>query len=429
MYCEYCGAKLVDGSRFCMGCGARLGEGVQAAAHPQATQPQATPTQPTQAMPMPAAQYYQQPVQPAQPAVGAIPAQASTAFKKKTGAIIAIVAIVIVALLGAGMAIALGGGLLFNKSLPKTVQEPTSVDTPVTSPDEPDEPKDEPEDGPEVSGVVITQVSFDIEAQDYVEGSRVPIHVEGTADSGKKYNEIAYFSIPAKSDEYFELEDGSYTIALLASPISGDGHIYEYDVTSYEVTLTAGADGADSATTALPLELMSVDPAYVTDEDIEDAYQWVLKDDECADIADDLREAAYELRDRSGSNQTGPASSPSVDESDHFLETEWFYVDLPEIWEGNLTYEYKGDNEWYFSGGLRDAQGNGGGSASIKVYDGNGYPKGYEVEYGIETLIGYSRDADGNYVGVFAKDIAGGTIFDLFGFGGDYPTITVKNPV
>ena len=423
MYCEYCGAKLVDGSRFCMRCGGRLGEGAWAATQPQATQaatqPQATQPQETQAMPMTAARYYQQ---PSQPAAGAIPAQADPSPKKNTGAIIAIVAIVIAVLLALAVAVALGSGLFSKKSLPKTVQEPTSVDTPAPEPDE-------PEDESEVPSVVITQVSFDIEAQDYVEGSRVPIHVEGTADSGKKYNEIAYFSIPAKSDEFFELEDGSYTIALLGSPIAGDGHIYEYDVTSYEVTLSAGADGADSATTALPLELMSVDSAFVTDEDIEDAYQWALKDDECADIADELREAAYELRDRSGSNQTGPASSAGEGESDHFLETEWFYVDLPEIWEGNLTYEYHGDNEWYFSGGLRDAQGNGGGSASIKVYDGNGYPEGYEVEYGIETLIGYSRDADGNYVGVFAKDIAGGTIFDLFGFGGDYPTITVKNPV
>ena len=125
-----------------------------------------------------------------------------------------------------------------------------------------------------------------------MDSSRLPVQISGTTAAGEDYSHLFYFSSDAEVSEPIELEDGTYSVAVAGSPISSTGIVYDFDSAHDEVTLDAANDAQARSVT---LDLVPIDALYVTDEQIEAAYQWAAADDACEN-AEALRQAAYNRR-------------------------------------------------------------------------------------------------------------------------------------
>ena len=419
MNCSTCGANIPDGSKFCSECGATVMDLTQALAQVA----EATGVTETQfiapATPSPEASYDSLGADYMTPAMEPAP-------KKNTPLIAAAVAL-IVALIALGAVIAWKTGLFDRTPTPASTPEPAPVE--------------------HVLGK--TKVSFSINAPYYDEpGSRLRLEVAGTTAEGKTVN-ITVFVTPNASDpETIELEDGAYTYQATGSPISANGVIYDYGDIEGSFTLNAGEDKEETLP-SIEVELAPIDPLEVADEQIEAAVESAAGDEACAGSAEELGQAAAQLRDeyvkaaeeeaariaaeeaarqaaeeeaarRAAEEAAIGASSP--------LNTEWFYIDnVPDGWTFDITQ--LSDTEWDVQAeyGHPDEPGNGG-QARIKVDPGNGFPEGYMPQGAYEeTLIGTSLGSDGLYYHIYAKGVAGGTVIDQSGMYG--ATITIKNPV
>ena len=127
------------------------------------------------------------------------------------------------------------------------------------------------------------------------DGSRIPIQITGTTATGESYSQPYFISVIDDENEPIELEDGTYSVTVVGSPISSSGIVYNFDNASDEVTLDAANDAQAGSVT---LGLEPVQALYVTDEQIEAAYEWAAADGACAN-ADALRQAAYDRRTQS----------------------------------------------------------------------------------------------------------------------------------
>ena len=124
------------------------------------------------------------------------------------------------------------------------------------------------------------------------DGSRIPIQITGTTATGEEYSHLFYLSMAGEVSEPIELEDGVYSVVVAGSPISSTGIVYNFDNAYDEVTLDAANDVQARSVT---LDLEPIEALFVTDEQIEAAYQWAAADDACEN-ADALRQAAYSRR-------------------------------------------------------------------------------------------------------------------------------------
>ena len=266
MQCSTCGSIIPDGSRFCRECGASLTVPTQASAQT----PEATPlgqAQPMAPLPTsPAASYN---------SMGAsVPAEAAP--KKNNGALIAAAVALIVALLALGAVIAWKLGLIGNTAVESAHEsEPIPIE--------------------HVLGK--TKVFFNVNADYYEEGgSNLPIRVAGTTTAGETVNITVFISPITGEAEPVELEDGTYTYEAQGSPISSNGVIYDYGDIQGSFTVDASGEADLAAETNIEATLAPIDPLVATDEQIEDAYEWAKKDEEC-DNAEELKATAETLRD------------------------------------------------------------------------------------------------------------------------------------
>lgn len=125
------------------------------------------------------------------------------------------------------------------------------------------------------------------------DGSRVPVRVTGSGSSD--FQKDAFVGLDGTT---IELPAGTYTVEALGSPIASDGTLYAYDGATTEVVVGGSEDVEDVDAPALVLE--PLDPADVTDEQIADAVDWASKDEDRADVAESLGEAARSARDSAG---------------------------------------------------------------------------------------------------------------------------------
>ena len=248
MYCSTCGAQNLDDSKFCQECGANLQDDV------------------LQAEPSPVASY---------DSLGFGYTGSATEAdrpKKKNGKLIALIA----ALLVAALAI---GGIVAAKGCSAESPDPITEPEPVVE-----------------SAIGKTKVSFSVNAPYYDEpGSRLRMQLTGTTAEGKAVSQTIYITVSSTIvTETLELEDGTYTYEATGSPISANGIIYDFSDIQGAFMLIAGEGNVD-VPLAIEAELAPIDPAEVTDEEIEAAYQSALADDDC-DNADELKATAETLR-------------------------------------------------------------------------------------------------------------------------------------
>ena len=122
-------------------------------------------------------------------------------------------------------------------------------------------------------------------------GSRIPVHVKGLTSGGTAVEQDGFVNNEGKG---LTLEQGMYEVTAIGSPISSSGVLYNLPATG--VSVEVSAEGGSSYTMSASLTLAPVDAASVTDEQIEAARQWILKDPERSVLADQLAEAARQRR-------------------------------------------------------------------------------------------------------------------------------------
>lgn len=229
---------------------------------------------------------------------------------------------------------------------------------------------------------VIT-ITNSCEGLDYETGTKLSLQATGTTSDGASYDERFYVG-----DAGMELPEGTFTLIVVASPITSDGTIYAIEGAETEITVSES--GLDPEGT-VDIALDAVPAANVTDEQIEQAYTAAADGAaKSAERAEELRDAAIERRDEaleqesaeaenratseesaedvrasdSGSANSGSsnqeasvssgtsseeASSDSSASSGADFECEYFTVTVPESWSGLWSCQQLSDTSWQFS--------------------------------------------------------------------------------
>lgn len=226
MFCRNCGSKVEDGARFCPVCGESVVAEYEASAESQGDY-----------QPAPAAE-----AQPTAPA----PAKA-----KRSKRPLAIAAVVI-ALLAAGG----GAGYYFGVYAPEQARQAAEQEALAAK----------------------HAVRFSVSAQGWdtsAGASRLPVHITGKEDRGKKVDAVRYVD---SDGEGVELRRGSYKVEVAASPIAADGTIYAIPADKLNIKL--GEKAAEKKTIdAGDVALEPIEAPEVTDDQIAAAKKYAEEDE------------------------------------------------------------------------------------------------------------------------------------------------------
>lgn len=226
MFCRNCGSKVEDGTRFCPVCGEPIAAEYEAPAESQGDY-----------QPAPAAE-----TQPTAPA----PAKA-----KRSKRPLAIAAVVI-ALLAAGG----GAGYYFGVYAPEQARQAAEQEALAAK----------------------HAVRFSVSAQGWdtsAGASRLPVHITGKEDRGKKVDAVRYVD---SDGEGVELRRGSYKVEVAASPIAADGTIYA--VPADKLNIKLGEKAAEKKTIdAGDVALEPIEAPEVTDDQIAAAKKYAEEDE------------------------------------------------------------------------------------------------------------------------------------------------------
>lgn len=226
MFCRNCGSKVEDGARFCPVCG----ESVVAEYEPS-TESQGDH------QPAPAAK--------AQPTM---PAPAKGKCSKRPLVIAAVVAALLV--MGGG------AGYYFDIYAPEQAREVAEREALAAK----------------------HAVRFSVSAQGWdtsAGASRLPVHITGKEERGKKVDAVRYVDSKGKG---VELRRGSYKVEIAASPIAADGTVYA--VPAEKLSIKMGKKAAEKKTVdAGNVALEPVEASEVTDDQIAAAKKYAEEDE------------------------------------------------------------------------------------------------------------------------------------------------------
>ena len=164
--------------------------------------------------------------------------------------------------------------------------------------------------------------------------TRLPVHVTGTDLDGKDVDSLQFVDSDGKG---IALAQGSYKLTVFASPIAADGTIYMVPDTTVEVAIDSDArkDQTYDISSDHGFELAPIDPAQVTDDQINGAYDYASKDKEQDSSAlDNLKDAATAKRDEA----VAAAARHVVVKGG----TYGYEFDLPAAWDGRVKVEQDG---------------------------------------------------------------------------------------
>lgn len=226
MFCRNCGSKVEGGARFCLACGEPVAAEYEAPAESQGDH------------------------QPA-PAAEAQPTKSAPAKGKRSKRPLVIVAVVI-ALLAAGS----GAGYYFGVYAPEQAREAAEQEALAAK----------------------HAVRFSVSAQGWdtsAGASRLPVHITGKEERGKKVDAVRYIDSDGKG---VELRRGSYEIEVTASPIAADGTVYA--VPAEKLSIKLGEKAAEKKTVdAGDVALEPVEASEVTDDQIAAAKKYAEEDE------------------------------------------------------------------------------------------------------------------------------------------------------
>lgn len=225
MFCRNCGSKVEDGARFCPVCGESVVAEYEASAESQGDH-----------QPAPAAK--------AQPTM---PAPAKGKCSKRPLVIAAVVAALLV--------VGGGAGYYFGIYAPEQAREVAEREALAAK----------------------HAVRFSVSAQDWdtsAGASRLPVHITGKEERGKKVDAVRYVDSKGKG---VELRRGSYKVEIAASPIAADGTVYA--VPAEKLSIKMGKKAAEKTADAGNVALEPVEASEVTDDQIAAAKKYAEEDE------------------------------------------------------------------------------------------------------------------------------------------------------
>lgn len=227
MFCRNCGSKVEGGARFCPACG-----------EPVAAEHEAPAESHTDYQSAPAAE-----ARPTTP----VPAKAKRSKRPL------VIAAVVAALLVMGG----GAGYYFGIYAPEQAREVAEREALAAK----------------------HAVRFSVSAQGWdtsAGASRLPVHIAGKEERGKKVDAVRYVDSKGKG---VELRRGSYKVEIAASPIAADGTVYA--VPAEKLSIKMGKKAAEKKTVdAGNVALEPVEASEVTDDQIAAAKKYAEEDED-----------------------------------------------------------------------------------------------------------------------------------------------------
>lgn len=249
MFCRNCGSKVEDGARFCPVCG----ESVVAEYEPSTE---------SQGDHQPALAAKAQPTMPA-------PAKGKCSKRP----------LVIAAVVAALLVVGGGAGYYFGIYAPEQAREVAEREALAAK----------------------HAVRFSVSAQGWdtsAGASRLPVHITGKEERGKKVDAVRYVDSKGKG---VELRRGSYEAEVAASPIAADGTIYAVPTDKLDIKLGEKAAEKKAVDTG-DMTLEPVEASEVTDDQIAAAKKYAEEDEDAKKAgfdfdAEALATAATKRRD------------------------------------------------------------------------------------------------------------------------------------
>lgn len=340
MFCRNCGSKVEDGTRFCPVCGEPIAAEYEAPAESQGDyQPaSAAETQPT------------------------TPAPTKAKRSKRPLMIAAVVA----ALLAAGG----GAGYYFGIYAPEQAREVAEQEALAAK----------------------HAVRFSVSAQGWdtsAGASRLPVHITGKEERGKKVNTVRYVDSDGRG---VELRRGSYEVEVAASPIAADGTIYAVPADKLDIKL--GEKAAEKKTIdAGDVALEPVEASEVTDDQIAAAKKYAEEDGGAKKAgfnidAEALSTAATKRRDDAVAAKQAEEEARRQAEEEarkaeearqaRTIETDYFTMVLPD-WFPMDWFEFETTSDTLTANDVR-AQ-DVASKANFTVYATDGSPRGAETAF------------------------------------------------
>lgn len=340
MFCRNCGSKVEDGARFCPVCG----ESVVAEYEPS-TESQGDH------QPAPAAK--------AQPTM---PAPAKGKCSKRPLVIAAVVAALLV--MGGG------AGYYFGIYAPEQAREVAEREALAAK----------------------HAVRFSVSAQGWdtsAGASRLPVHITGKEERGKKVDAVRYADSKGKG---VELRRGSYKVEIAASPIAADGTVYA--VPAEKLSIKLGEKAAEKKIVdAGDVALEPVEASEVTDDQIATAKKYAEEDEDAKKAgfnidAEALSTAATKRRDDAvAAKQAEDEARRQAEEAARkaeearqarTFETDYFTMVLPDWFPMDwLEFETTSDTLTANDVRAQDVAS----KANFTVYATDGSPRGAETAF------------------------------------------------
>ena len=160
-------------------------------------------------------------------------------------------------------------------------------------------------------------------------GSRIAVHVTGTDNEGGSVDEVQFINAQGES---LTLQKGSYELRVEASPVAGDGTMYTLPTS--RVTFIIPEDAGTAATYEPEfvgtLSFSEIDPLEMNSTMIDKAIEALRADEQSADKANALREAATKLNETAVEEKRQADIQAAIDE--FYANTEGW-----QRFEGNLN--------------------------------------------------------------------------------------------
>lgn len=125
--------------------------------------------------------------------------------------------------------------------------------------------------------------------------SKIPFHIEGVDIDGKNVDTVAFVGLDGTG---IELSPGSYTVTVASSPLLDDAQFYEVPDTRATVEIPLDIEDGMSIAVEYPkFEFMFANPADITDEQIDLAYDYAIESGFDVTRADEYWDALVKKRD------------------------------------------------------------------------------------------------------------------------------------
>lgn len=191
------------------------------------------------------------------------------------------------------------------------------------------------------------RVTVSIQATGYSDNdTRIPVQVTGSTYGNSNVDELFFVNA---AGEGIELPKGEYELSIPASPLTQDGVLYKVpsETVSLVVPKETGDDEDVDARESSTVTMEKNTAADESDEDINKAYEYAMKDPEQADQANQLKQKAEQTHAAAVAQQT---KERKISQGLYY-ECPYYIIDLPESMAGQAWIDSSDATSMHSPGG------------------------------------------------------------------------------